>query len=72
MGVRKIDVSLCNGCRICVDYCPMDVLQFDAKNQKAYIKYIRDCQGCFLCERECPQEAIYCLPVYERRIPLPW
>ncbi len=72
MGVRKIDVALCDGCSICVDYCPMDVLKMDEKSQKAYIKYIRDCQGCFLCERECPQEAIYCFPVYERRIPLPW
>jgi NAD-dependent dihydropyrimidine dehydrogenase PreA subunit len=72
MGVRKIDVALCNGCGICVDYCPMDVLKMDEKSQKAFLKYVRDCQSCFLCERECPEKAIFCVPVYERRIPLPW
>ena len=72
MGIRKIDVRLCNGCGICVDYCPMDVLRLNEETQKAYIKYIRDCQSCFLCERECPQEAIYCLPVHERRQPPAW
>jgi NAD-dependent dihydropyrimidine dehydrogenase PreA subunit len=50
----------------------MDVLKMDEKSQKAFIKYLRDCQSCFLCERECPEEAIFCVPVYERRIPLPW
>jgi NAD-dependent dihydropyrimidine dehydrogenase PreA subunit len=72
MGVRKIDVSGCTGCGICVEYCPMDVLRMDDDSQKAFIKYIRDCQGCFLCERVCPENVVYCVPVYERRIPLPW
>lgn len=72
MGVREIDVDLCNGCGICVDHCPMDVFRMDDESEKAYIKYLRDCQGCFLCEQECPTEAIRCFPVYERRIPLPW
>ncbi len=72
MGIRKIDQKLCTGCKICVDHCPMDVLRMDEKTGKAYVKYIRDCQSCFLCEIECPEEAIYCMPVFERRIPLPW
>lgn len=72
MGVRKIDVSACTGCGICVEYCPMDVLKMDGQSNKAFIKYLRDCQDCFLCERVCPENAIYCFPVYERRIPLPW
>ena len=72
MGIRKIDVRLCNGCGICVDHCSMDVLRLDEKTKKAYIKYIRDCQGCFLCESECPEGAIYCDPFSERRIALAW
>jgi NAD-dependent dihydropyrimidine dehydrogenase PreA subunit len=72
VGVRKIDVDLCTGCGICVEYCPMDVLKMDGGSQKVFIKYIRDCQGCFLCERVCPEGAVFCVPVYERRIPLPW
>ncbi len=72
MGVRKIDVSACIGCGTCVEYCPMDVLKMDGQSQKAFIKYLRDCQDCFLCERVCPNSAIRCVPVYEKRIPLPW
>ncbi len=72
MGIRKIDARLCNGCGICVDHCPMDVLRMDEKTKKAYIAYIRDCQSCTLCELECPQDAIYCFPVYERRVPPAW
>lgn len=72
MGIRKIDVNLCNGCRICVDYCPMDVLRMDEDTKKACVKYLRDCQSCFLCETECPKAAIYCVPVRERRIPPAW
>ena len=72
MGIRKIDYSLCNGCEICVDICPMDVLRMDEDTKKPFIKYLRDCQSCFLCEVDCPLEAIYVTPDRERRIPLPW
>lgn len=72
MGVRKIDLTLCTGCGICVDECPMDVFRMDDGSSKAFIKYLRDCQSCFICERECPEDAIYCLPTFERRIPDPW
>lgn len=72
MGVRKIDTILCNSCGICVDHCPMDVLRLDPETKKAYIKYIRDCQSCMLCETECPEKAIWCYPVFERRVPTAW
>ena len=72
MGIRKIDVRLCNGCGICVRCCPMDVLSMDDTTKKAYIKYIGDCQSCFLCEKECPEGAIFCMPFHERRIPVAW
>jgi len=72
MGIRKIDYQLCNGCEICVDNCPMDVLRMDEKTMKPFIKYLRDCQSCFLCEVDCPVGAIYVTPDRERRIPLPW
>ena len=71
MGVRRIDLNLCDGCGICVDASPMDVLRIDTKTSKAFIKYLRDCQACLLCELSCPNEAIYVSPDYERRIPVP-
>lgn len=72
MGIRKIDSRLCNGCGICVERCPMDVLRMDEETNKAFIKYIRDCQSCFLCEIECPEKAIEVMPLFERRKVLAW
>lgn len=72
MGVRIIDYEKCNGCGICVETCPMDVLRMNQDKGKAYIKYLRDCQSCFLCEIDCPTEAITCLPVFERRMIPAW
>ena len=72
MGVRKIDVGLCNGCGICVECCPMDVFRLNTETKRAFIKYVRDCQSCFLCVRECPEAAIDAVPLFERRMPLSW
>ena len=72
MGIRHIDVRLCNGCNICVDICPLDVLRLDGITRKAYIAYLRDCQSCFLCQSECPQDAITCVAVHERRMVKAW
>ncbi len=71
MGIRKIDTKLCDGCGICIEACPMDVLRFDGNTKKAFVKYLRDCQTCLLCEISCPAKAIYVSPDYERRIPMP-
>ena len=70
MGIRRIDLNLCQGCGICVEACPMDVLRIDKKTRKAFIKYLRDCQACLLCELNCPNDAIWVSPDYERRIPV--
>ena len=72
MGVRKIENTLCTGCEICVDNCPMDVFRMNEETGKAFIKYLSDCMSCFLCEIECPEGAIYVTPVREMRIPRPY
>ncbi|MBI4330966.1 MAG: ferredoxin family protein [Chloroflexi bacterium] len=72
MGIRKIDPRRCDGCRICADHCPMDVIRMDEDRNKAFIKYLDDCQSCFLCEAECPKEAIWCYPVREKRVAPAW
>jgi NAD-dependent dihydropyrimidine dehydrogenase PreA subunit len=72
MGIRQIDENLCNGCGICVEICPLDVLRMDRERKTAFIKYIEDCQSCFLCEVECPADAIEVIPIRERRTPLAW
>jgi NAD-dependent dihydropyrimidine dehydrogenase PreA subunit len=53
-----IDLSLCDGCGVCVDSCPTDVLRMDAEAGKVTIAYANDCQACYLCQDDCPQHCI--------------
>ncbi len=62
MPVANILRDLCNGCGICVDYCPNDVFRLD-ESSKAVIAYGRDCHTCFTCESDCPVKAIDVSPV---------
>lgn len=71
MGIRKINLKLCNGCGICIESCPQDVLRMNKETEKAYVAYLRDCESCLLCELICPEKAIEVYPVMERTIPNP-
>jgi len=62
------EIAGCIGCRTCVETCPTDVIQFDEKNQRAYIAYPEDCQICHLCRLYCPVNAISITP--EKSIPV--
>lgn len=73
--IRKIDEQRCNGCGLCVEACPMDVLRLEEKDgvEVAVIRYPQDCMSCFNCEQDCPEEGtIYVDPERARHIPLPW
>lgn len=72
MGIEKIDLELCNGCGICVDVCPMDVIRLDEEKQKANIAYGLDCGVCFLCSDDCPTNAIKVTSLVPRRLLLPY
>ncbi|MFQ6082111.1 MAG: DUF362 domain-containing protein [Candidatus Aminicenantia bacterium] len=50
-----IDHKKCNLCRICVDSCPMNVIE--EKEKKMIINY-EECIGCFCCNEVCPTHAI--------------
>ncbi|MDP2727408.1 MAG: 4Fe-4S binding protein [Dehalococcoidia bacterium] len=58
MAIEKIDQELCNGCRLCIDSCPNDVIYFDEKAEVAYIRYPTDCGVCYLCVDDCARGAI--------------
>ncbi len=57
---------LCKGCGICIDVCPVKILEFSPEfNDKGY-HYPRvkegmedKCIACRLCERYCPDMAVY-------------
>ena len=69
MAIEKIDVNLCDGCGICENTCPMDVIRMDEKAKKAKITYPEECTCCAMCERDCPKHAIYISPFEYRPYP---
>jgi NAD-dependent dihydropyrimidine dehydrogenase PreA subunit len=62
LTIERIDNELCNGCGICVNSCPMDVIRIDDEIKKAIIKYPEDCTLCEWCQIDCPENAIYISP----------
>lgn len=72
MAIERIDEDLCNGCMICVDSCPMDVIRMEEDKNRAVIKYRIDCITCFSCEMDCPTNAIYVGPERAIQPPSPW
>lgn len=52
-----INSQKCIGCGACKNICPGNLIKFN-KNQKAYIKYPKDCWGCCSCIKECNNYAI--------------
>ncbi len=72
MAIDTIDYDICQGCRICVDICPTDVLRWDDENLIPEIVYLEDCQLCDLCVIECPDDAITVTPDKQLRHILSW
>lgn len=36
MALKRIEESLCTGCRVCIESCPMDCIRFNEETGKAY------------------------------------
>ncbi|MBI2303476.1 MAG: ferredoxin family protein [Chloroflexi bacterium] len=64
MSIQGIDPERCNGCGICIESCPADVLYLGERRPPwaggwvAQIRYPGDCHSCLLCKMDCPQDAI--------------
>lgn len=72
MAIEFIDSELCNGCRICVDSCPQDVIRMDKTTNKAVIQYAEECMVCEACADECPLDAIRVSPTKNMPYILAW
>ena len=62
-GKIIIDKEFCKGCKICIEFCPKDVVRVSRKlNTKgyAYAEYNeeKNCTGCATCAIVCPETAI--------------
>jgi len=60
----KIDINKCVGDEICVEKCPMAVLEMTklGKKKVAKVANLDNCIECHTCELECPYEAIKVYP----------
>lgn len=60
----RVDEDLCDGCRICIDYCKNQVFGSaeEINNHGVYVTIpikSSDCKFCRFCQFVCPQLAIY-------------
>lgn len=58
----KVDPEICDGCRACVEICPLDALRMD-EEEHPYMKY-DECWYCGCCEEACPKDALKMLIPY--------
>ena len=61
--VAFIDESLCIGCTLCIQACPVDAIMGAAKQMHTIVPEL--CTGCDLCVKPCPVDCIVMYPVTE-------
>jgi electron transport complex protein RnfB len=59
--VALIDESVCIGCTLCIQACPVDAIVGAAKQMHTVIAEL--CTGCDLCVPPCPVDCIAMIPV---------
>ena len=48
----------CKGCNLCIEFCPMDVLE-QGDDGRVIVAHPEKCTGCRWCELHCPDFAIF-------------
>jgi electron transport complex protein RnfB len=59
--VALIDESICIGCTLCIQACPVDAILGAAKQMHTVIA--KECTGCELCVAPCPVNCIEMVPL---------
>jgi electron transport complex protein RnfB len=67
LTVAVIDESLCIGCTLCIQACPVDAIVGAARRMHTVLA--ENCTGCDLCVAPCPMDCIAMVPVQPTR---PW
>ena len=62
-----IDDGGCRACSLCVEVCPVDVLEMDDAQELAKVKKEDDCIGCTSCVYLCPSRCIEVTDIQPQR-----
>lgn len=62
-SVAVIEESVCIGCTLCIQACPVDAILGSAKHMHTVI--LSECTGCELCVAPCPVDCISMQPIQE-------
>ena len=69
-SVAVIEESLCIGCTLCIQACPVDAILGAAKQMHCVIA--AECTGCELCLAPCPVDCITIVPIAENPTNWKW
>jgi NAD-dependent dihydropyrimidine dehydrogenase PreA subunit len=70
----KFNPEICNGCRMCIEVCPNDVMMPNPqKGKPPIVLYPDECWYCGACVEECPQPgAITMIHPLQQSISVNW
>lgn len=72
IGLR-FDPHTCNGCNLCVDVCPTDVMMPNPEKRKPpIVLYPEECWFCGVCVEECNHAALRMIHPTSQRISVNW
>jgi NAD-dependent dihydropyrimidine dehydrogenase PreA subunit len=56
--VASIDQDLCQGCKLCMEKCQFNALEYNSSTQRMEVNQ-KKCFGCGVCLHECPNNALH-------------